>query len=127
MAIYSGDRVVINTPDPLPNPFNVLGPEWQKMVKALHSTEVTVTRVAKLGMYDGINIDPAVIPAQLRNYATPFIPLGWVCKVGSSKTLLSINKKEAEPSYFYCNSCGGSGKHRLMCPITKKEMKNASY
>ena len=141
MSILVGDKVTIFAPNPLPSPFNNWGPDWQLMCKYMHGRDVVVTDIFNLSGIDGVRFDASCFPAQVNKHvAVPFIPLGWVMKISHARGFTSpkanniqfiplVGKpqpKLEKPSYMYCNSCGGSGNHRLMCPITKK-VKDAAY
>lgn len=135
MPIEIGDKVLVSIPYlPFPPPFDSWSNGWKEMLKDVNGTEVEVTNNAsQLANVNGIEFDKK---GRWMGFI-PFIPLQWVWKNSgvtytswtnhgfsaikpSDIKITNLGVKEKESStYLWCNSCGGSGKHRLMCPVSK--------
>lgn len=120
MAIEIGDKVTVSIPSSFPAPFDGWSNGWKDMLRHWNGKEIEVIdNNSELSGEKGIEFDRK---GSYLGY-TPFIPFQWVIKnYGTPINGAAIHETKVH-SYMWCNACGGSGKHRLMCPVAKATVK----
>jgi hypothetical protein len=118
-----GDRRQVRVPSTIPPEYGSFHAHWRDWLKAVNGQKVTLDHESRMGVHhqnmvgiDGWIVDPD--PHHQPPTIVAWLPSAWLLEISNGNTVISPNKLPPL-SYSYCNACGGSGKHKLMCPTTK--------
>lgn len=110
-SLKVGTRLIVKLPAGWETKYAKGHPEWIKVVHTLDGQKVTVNGGV-------ISVFPGTVSMRVSIKGRPDIYLPMEFLVPEAASPVAIEMKSA---VGFCSSCGGYGKHRLMCPVEKKK------